>query len=191
MRWPASARSTSPGRAAWANAANLVTGLRVLLIPVIGWLLVVGGDVARWWAFGIFLFAAFTDTIDGWLARRLSGTTRWGQMADPAADKALIISSLAILAVLGELPWWAVLVIAGREAAVTLQRVILLRREISMPASVFGKAKTLAQVAAVTMFLLPATPSSVDLAVLWMAVALTVLSGVEYAFRGRRLARAR
>jgi hypothetical protein len=80
------------------------------------------GTTARWWAFGIFVFAALTDSIDGWVARKMIGVTRWGQLADPAADKALIVGSLAILAYLERLPWWAVAVIVVREVAVTLQR---------------------------------------------------------------------
>ena len=142
------------------NLANAFTFLRVLLVPVIGVLLARStgdaGTVTRWWAFGIFVFAALTDSIDGWVARRLVGVTRWGQLADPLADKLLIIGSLAILAALGELPWWAVLVIIAREVFVTWQRGSLLRdHEVVMPASVWGKVKTVTQVIAVTLYLYP------------------------------------
>lgn len=174
----------------WWNAANLFTLLRVALVPVIGVLLVAGGDGARWWAFGIFCFAALTDSIDGWVARRLIGVTRWGQLADPAADKALIVGSLAILAYLDRLPWWAVGVIVVREIGVTVQRQVLLRRGVVMSASVFGKAKTVSQVVAVTCYLLPGAPEPLRLAALLVAVLFTVASGLEYLWRGRRLARA-
>ncbi|MDQ3538915.1 MAG: CDP-diacylglycerol--glycerol-3-phosphate 3-phosphatidyltransferase [Actinomycetota bacterium] len=170
----------------WANALTL---LRVLLVPVIAWLLVAGGESRQWWAFGIFVFAALTDSIDGWVARRSLGVTRWGQLADPAADKALIVGSLAVLAFLGRLPWWAVAVIVVREVAVTLQRTMLLRSGHVMPASRFGKAKTVSQVVAVTLYLFPSGPSWFADGALMVAVALTVASGVEYAFRGRRLVR--
>jgi CDP-diacylglycerol---glycerol-3-phosphate 3-phosphatidyltransferase len=170
----------------WLNPANALTLLRVALVPVIAVLLVVGGDAAQWWAFGIFLFAALTDSIDGWVARRLVGVTRWGQLADPAADKALIIGSLIVLAWLGRLPWWAVAVIVLREVAVTVQRTLLLRRDVVMAASVFGKVKTVVQVIAVTLFLLPAVSEGVRLAALWVAIAATVASGIDYAWRGAR-----
>lgn len=173
----------------WLNPANALTLLRVALVPVIAVLLIVGGDVARWWAFGIFIFAALTDSIDGWVARKLVGVTRWGQLADPAADKALIVGSLAILAYLGRLPWWAVIVIVIREVAVTAQRTLLLRRGYVMPASVFGKAKTISQIVAVTLFLLPGASPDLRLGLLWLAVVITVVSGVEYAFRGQRIVR--
>lgn len=171
----------------WTNPANALTLLRVVLVPVIVVLLLVGGDTARWWAFGVFLFAAFTDFFDGWLARRLVGPTRWGALADPAADKLLIIGLLAILALLGELPWWAVVVVVVREVAVTAQRSWLARRDVVMPASVFGKSKTVSQIVAVALFLLPAAPPTVETVALWVAVVATVASGLEYVARGRRL----
>lgn len=178
------------GRSMYLNPANALTLLRVFLVPVIAWLLTLDGDAARWWAFGIFVFAALTDSIDGWVARRMLGATRWGQLADPAADKALIIGSLAVLAFIGELPWWAVAVIMLREVAVTVQRTWLVRRDVVMPASIWGKVKTVSQVVAVTLYLLPPAPGGVAQTALWVAVVLTVASGVEYAVRGERRARA-
>lgn len=186
------------------NAANAFTFLRVLLVPVIGVLLVISagevgvgdlgvgdpgvGNATRWWAFGIFVFAAATDSIDGWLARRLVGVTRWGQLADPLADKLLIIGSLAILAALGELPWWAVAVIVAREAGVTWQRSRLLRDiDVVMPASTWGKVKTVSQVVAVTVYLYPGVGAPVRQAALALATAATVGSGLEYVGRVRRI----
>jgi CDP-diacylglycerol---glycerol-3-phosphate 3-phosphatidyltransferase len=186
----------------WFNIPNALTFLRALLVPVILWLLAVdsgwgpfaeregGGDAARWWAFGIFVFAALTDSIDGWVARRWHGVTRWGQLADPIADKLLIIGSLASLALVGELPWWAVNVIVAREAAVTLLRVRMVRRlDLVMPASSWGKAKTVSQVVAVAAYLFPELGPRVTEPLLQVAVLLTVWSGIEYAFRAGRLAR--
>lgn len=193
MSEPATGSDAEPARTAepsWVNPANALTLLRVVLVPVIALLLIVGGDGARWWAFGIFVFAALTDSIDGWVARRMMGVTRWGQLADPAADKALIVGSLAILAYLDRLPWWAVGVIVVREIAVTVWRTVLVRRGFVMPASAFGKAKTVSQVVAVTLYLLPGAPPLLREVVLWIAVVATVASGVEYVFRGRRLERA-
>lgn len=179
------------GRAAFRlTPANAFTLLRVVLAPVVAVLLLTGGDTARWWAFGIFVFAALTDSIDGWVARRTAGVTRWGQLADPIADKILVLGCLAGLAWVGSLPWWAVAVIVLREVGVTVQRSLLLRRGLVMPASVFGKLKTVVQVFAVALYLLPGVPAELRLASLWLAVVVTVASGVEYAFRGTRMSRA-
>ena len=172
----------------WLNPANALTMLRALLVPVIAVFVFTDGDTARWWAFAIFVFAALTDSIDGWVARRLIGITRWGQLADPIADKALIIGSLAVLAANGELPWWAVVIIIVREAAVTGLRIWLVRRDVVLPAGKFGKAKTVSQVVAVTLYLLPAWPDSVKYWALVLAVVLTIASGVDYALRGGRRA---
>ncbi len=178
------------GEPHWLNLPNALTFLRALLVPVILWLLTLEGDVTRWWAFGIFVFAAATDSIDGWVARRYHGVTRWGQLADPIADKLLIIGSLASLAYVGDLPWWAVNVIIAREVAVTLLRIRLVRRlDLVMPASGWGKAKTLSQVVAVGAYLVPPSPPVPREALLYVAVILTVWSGIEYAFRAGRLAR--
>lgn len=174
-------------RRSLAHAANAVTLLRVALVPVIAALVVVGGTAARWWAFGVFVFAALTDSIDGWVARRLIGVTRWGQLADPAADKALIVGCLSVLAWRGELPWVVVVVVAAREVAVTLQRARLLRADVVMPASVYGKVKTVTQVVAVTLVLLPVGARGLEVAALAVAVVATLASGLEYAWRGRRL----
>ena len=176
----------------WFNLPNLLTFLRALLVPVILWLLAVDaeGDTARWWAFGIFVFAAATDSIDGWVARRYNGVTRWGQLADPIADKLLIIGSLASLAYVGELPWWAVNVIVAREVAVTLLRLRLVRNVgMVMAASAWGKLKTVSQVIAVGAFLLPGVAGPILQVLLYATVVLTIWSGVEYAFRASRLAR--
>lgn len=171
------------------HLANAFTLLRVALVPVIAVLLAAEGAATRWWAFGIFAFAALTDTIDGWVARRLIGPTRWGQVADPAADKALVIGALVVLALGSEVPWWVVGVIVVREVAVTLQRQWLLRRGTAMPASAFGKVKTVTQVLAIGLYLIPGVRAGVRASALAVAVVATVLSGLEYIWRGRRLHR--
>lgn len=174
----------------WFNVPNGITFLRALLVPVILVLLAAEDRSARWWAFGIFVFAAATDSIDGWVARRWHGVTRWGQLADPIADKMLIIGSLASLATFGELPWWAVVVIVLREMGVTMLRVAMMRRyDLVMPASWWGKSKTLSQVIAIGLFLMPGVSDALELGVLYVAIALTLWSGIDYAFRAGRLSR--
>jgi CDP-diacylglycerol---glycerol-3-phosphate 3-phosphatidyltransferase len=174
----------------WFNVPNGITFLRALLVPVILVLLAADDRSARWWAFGIFVFAAATDSIDGWVARRWHGVTRWGQLADPIADKMLIIGSLASLATFGELPWWAVVVIVLREIGVTMLRLAMVRRyDLVMPASWWGKSKTLSQVIAIGLFLMPGVSDALELGVLYVAIALTLWSGIDYAFRAGRLSR--
>ncbi len=174
----------------WRNPADALTLLRIVLVPVIVALVVVGGTSARWWAFALFVVAAVSDSVDGWLARQVVGTSSWGALADPAADKALVLGTFGALAVRGELPWWALAVVVVREAAVTWQRTALARRGFVMPASRWGKAKTVAQLVVVAVALLPAAPGPVVAVLLVLAVGLTVGSGLEYAGRGRRLVRA-
>ncbi len=179
-----------PGEPHWFNVPNAVTFLRALLVPVILWLLAKEDPGARWWAFWIFVFAAWTDSIDGWVARRWHGVTRWGQLADPIADKLLIIGSLASLATVGRLPWWAVGVIVVREVAVTVLRLVLVSRQgLVMPASWWGKAKTISQVFAVVAYLLPGAPAVSRQVLLGAAIALTIWSGLDYAFRAGKLSR--
>lgn len=187
---PATDLLEEPHEPHWFNVPNSVTFLRALLVPVILWLLAQDDPDARWWALGIFIFAALTDSIDGWVARRWHGVTRWGQLADPIADKLLIVGSLASLAAVGELPWWAVGVIVVRELAVTMLRLVLVRRQdLVMPASWWGKSKTISQVTAVIAFLWPGAPEPLRKVLLAVAIALTMWSGLDYAFRAGRLSR--
>lgn len=173
----------------WANWPNAFTFLRVLLVPVVLWLLLLDSTTAAWWAFAVFLFAAVTDSFDGWLARRYNGITRWGQLADPLADKLLVLGVLASLAVLGRVWWWAVAVILLREVAVTGLRVRLVRRlRLVLPASRWGKAKTVTQLIAVAAYLAPAVGDGVGDVLLVVAVFATVASGAAYAASVREAA---
>lgn len=179
----------------WFNVPNAFTFLRVLLVPLVLWLLTLEGDAARWWAFGVFVFAAWTDSFDGWVARRFGRVTRWGQLADPLADKLLVLGTLASLALVDEVPWWAVLVILAREVWVTMLRARLVRRErLVLPASIWGKVKTVTQIVAISAYLAPVVPRVVADGLLYLAVAATIGSGIAYAVdirRGRGAAGAR
>jgi CDP-diacylglycerol--glycerol-3-phosphate 3-phosphatidyltransferase len=179
--------STSSGSRA-LNPANVMTALRVLLVPVIIVLLLVGTTSASTWALILFIVASLTDTADGWLARRRGEVTRWGKLADPAADKILVLGVLAALVVTGDVPWWVLAIIALRELAVTVQRQVLLRRDIVMAASIWGKLKTVSQLIAICLVIAPFVPDDVGRAALYVAVALTVGSGLDYAVRGARRA---
>ena len=169
---------------------NAVTFLRAALVPLILVLLAVGDELtaARWWAFAVFVGAALTDTFDGWVARRIEGVTAFGAMADPLADKLLVVGTLASLALFAEIPWWIVLVIAGREAIVTALRVLVVRRAgVVVPATLWGKVKTVAQIVAVAAVILPLAEGVLVDGLLAVAVALTIGSGADYLWRARTL----
>jgi CDP-diacylglycerol--glycerol-3-phosphate 3-phosphatidyltransferase len=171
------------------NLANAFTMLRVALVPVFAWLLVFREPSAPVLASIVFAIAAATDGVDGWVARRLDLTSPFGQFLDPLADKLLVGTALVALALDDRLPWWALAVILAREVLVGVAlRAWLARRGRSLPASRLAKVKTNAQILAVLLLTLLAPHSAVALAVLWVAVALTVASGYQYlarAFRGR------
>ena len=184
------------------NIANVLTMLRLVLVPVfLAALFVDHGRSVEWRlaAFGVFAVAAFTDRLDGELARRRGLVTAFGTVVDPIADKALIGSALVGLSVLELVPWWVTVVIMGREIGVTLLRFAVLRHGI-IPASRGGKAKTLVQSLAIGCYLIP-LPELIgpglwgaDTAVAWLrgtllaaALALAVVTGVDYVLRALRL----
>jgi CDP-diacylglycerol--glycerol-3-phosphate 3-phosphatidyltransferase len=179
------------------NIANVLTGVRLLLVPVfVAALLTEDGTSTGWRlaAFGVFALAAITDRFDGELARRRGLVTAFGTIADPIADKALIGSALIGLSALGFVPWWITVVIMGREAAITVLRFWVLRHGI-IPASRGGKAKTFVQTLAIGLYLLPLTElldaAGAVAALRWMALAvalaLTVATGLDYLLRAARL----
>lgn len=169
------------------TVANGFTLLRVALVPVVAVLVAQESQAARWWATAVFCFAAFTDGLDGYVARRTGGgVTRWGQLADPLADKLLIVGALVVAAWQLDVPWWAVAVIAVREIAITALRSFLVRRDVVMPADRFGKAKTVAQIVYVALVLAPGTPATVTTVMLWVVLLLTLGSGLAYGWRAVR-----
>jgi CDP-diacylglycerol---glycerol-3-phosphate 3-phosphatidyltransferase len=171
------------------NIANAFTMLRVALVPVFAWLLVFREPSAPLLASLVFAFAAATDAVDGWLARRLQLESGFGAFLDPLADKLLVGTALVPLAADGRIPWWAVAVILVREVLVGLVlRLELMRRGRALPASPLGKVKTLTQIGAVFVLTAFNKGNPLALGVLYVAVALTVVSGVFYfydALRGR------
>lgn len=177
------------------NVANMLTGLRIVLVPVFLAALFVGDGHETFWrvvAFIVFTAAVITDRLDGEIARSYGMVTEFGKLADPIADKALIGAALIGLSMLGDLPWWVTVVILLREVAVTILRLVVIRRGV-IPASRGGKLKTLVQAVAIGLFVLPLTGAW--LAGAWVlmiaAVVLTVLTGLDYllsAVRGARTA---
>jgi CDP-diacylglycerol---glycerol-3-phosphate 3-phosphatidyltransferase len=178
------------------NIANVLTGVRMLLVPVFLVVLFTEGGADVGWRFaatGVFVLAALTDRFDGELARSRGLVTAFGTIADPIADKALTGSALIGLSMLGLVPWWVTVVIMGRELGITLLRFWVLRHGI-IPASRGGKAKTLVQAVAIGLYLLPlemlggaGVIVGLRWAVLGLAIALTVVTGLDYVLRAVRL----
>jgi CDP-diacylglycerol--glycerol-3-phosphate 3-phosphatidyltransferase len=175
------------------NVANALTGLRIVLIPVFLAFTVTSGMTRPGWrtaACVAFSVASLTDFIDGWIARTWNMVTSFGKVADPIADKALTGTALVLLSAYDRLSWWATVVILVRELAVTGLRFWVLRHGV-IPASQGGKVKTALQTLAIAWYLLPVPEplASVGVWVMWLAVVVTVVTGVDYVLRALRLRR--
>jgi CDP-diacylglycerol---glycerol-3-phosphate 3-phosphatidyltransferase len=182
-------------RASVANLANVLTGVRFVLVPVFLVALFVGDGHETFWrivAFVVFAVAVITDRFDGALARSYGMVTEFGTLADPIADKALIGSALIGLSILGDLPWWVTVVIMAREIGITVLRFAVLRRGV-IPASRGGKLKTLVQAVAIGLFILPLSGPWLTGAwvVMAAAIVLTVLTGIDYVVSAIRDSRGR
>ncbi|MEU5111287.1 CDP-diacylglycerol--glycerol-3-phosphate 3-phosphatidyltransferase [Streptomyces longwoodensis] len=166
------------------NVANLLTMLRLVLVPgFVALMLADGGYDPAWrsFAWAAFAVAMITDLFDGHLARTYDLVTDFGKIADPIADKAIMGAALICLSALGDLPWWVTVVILGRELGVTLLRFWVIRYGV-IPASRGGKLKTLTQGVAVGMYVLALTGwlASLRFWVMAVAVVLTVATGLDY-----------
>ena len=170
-----------------ANLANALTALRLVLVPVFLLFLFAGDGhqtASRITAFVVFAVAVITDRLDGSLARNYDMVTEFGKLADPIADKMLIGAALIGLSMLGDLPWWVTVLILVREIGVTVLRFAVLSRGV-IPASRGGKLKTLVQAIAIGLFILPLSGwppvwTTVAWWVMGAAIALTVLTGIDY-----------
>jgi len=179
------------------TVANTLTVLRIVVVPFFVWALVAAGDDGvglRLVATALFVGAALTDRLDGWLARRNGQVTDLGKLLDPIADKLLMGAALVTLSALGDLHWLITVVILVREVGITVMRLFMLRYLV-LPASRGGKVKTVLQSVAIGMYLLPLghLPGwlSVVAAVLMAAaVVVTVVTGVDYLRAAARIRRA-
>ncbi|MFF4590689.1 CDP-diacylglycerol--glycerol-3-phosphate 3-phosphatidyltransferase [Streptomyces sp. NPDC001388] len=166
------------------NIANLLTMLRLILVPGFVMLMLADGGYDPAWrsfAWAAFAVAMITDLFDGHLARTYNLVTDFGKIADPIADKAIMGAALICLSSLGDLPWWVTIVILGRELGITLMRFLVIRYGV-IPASRGGKLKTLTQGVAVGMYILALTGWLATLRwwVMAAAVVLTVVTGLDY-----------
>jgi CDP-diacylglycerol--glycerol-3-phosphate 3-phosphatidyltransferase len=168
------------------NLPNVLTVARILAVPVIVVALLdetPNGDVV---AAIVFALAAISDGLDGYLARSRDAVTTFGKLMDPIADKLLIVAALISLVSLGRLAAWVAMVIIAREFAVTALRAVAAEQGVVISASWLGKAKTILQVAAVfALIIWEPAPLAVDLLV-YVAVAVTVISGADYFFGIRK-----
>ena len=171
------------------NVPNALTVLRLALVPVFVAFLLDGGTSSRIAAFIAFGVASFTDLLDGELARRSGLITDFGKIADPIADKALTGSALITLSVLGELPAWVTAIIMAREVGVTALRFWVIRHGV-IPASRGGKIKTVLQVIAIGLYILPIDVGWVRTVAMAAAVVVTLVTGGDYVARAFRLRRA-
>jgi len=166
---------------------NVLTLFRIACVPVLVAVLLQEGPERDLLAAGVFVVASATDALDGWIARRRNAESAFGKLMDPLADKLLITSALVSLVALYRLDAWVAMVIIAREFAVTGLRLLAMEQGHLIPASVWGKVKTTAQVAMVLALIAADRPALwVDLLV-YATVAVTIASGVDYFYKLRRL----
>jgi CDP-diacylglycerol--glycerol-3-phosphate 3-phosphatidyltransferase len=168
------------------NLPNVLTMLRIVAVPVVVVALLEETPNGDTLAAAVFALAAFTDGLDGYIARSRDAITTFGKLFDPLADKLLITAALVSLVSLGRVEAWVAMVIIAREFAVTGLRGVAAEQGVVIQASWLGKAKTILQIAAVfALIAVEPSPLGVDLLV-YAAVAVTVISGLDYFFNFRR-----
>ena len=176
------------GAGAWLSIL-----IMLLLVPVFAVFVVLGGLEHVGWQIAAtlaFAVASITDYVDGWIARRRNIVTSFGKVADPIADKALIGTALVLLSGYGVVPWWVTTLILVREIGITAMRFLVLRHGV-IPASPGGKLKTMLQSIGIGWLLLPLPDALYDLGlwVIYAAMVVTVVTGVDYVIRAIRLSR--
>jgi CDP-diacylglycerol---glycerol-3-phosphate 3-phosphatidyltransferase len=176
---------------AWSNGVNLPIGLtitRIVAVPLLIVFLISSSRVHAVIAAAIFILASLTDWLDGLVARRRNQVTTLGTLLDPIADKLLVAAALVSLLQIDKIAAWIVVVIIGRELAVTGLRTVAATVGIIVPASRLAKWKTVSQYVAITLLIVEKGAESSTFhvaagAVLWVAVGFTVMSGVDYFYR--------
>lgn len=171
---------------------NFLTVARILLVPVVVVALLAGSPHGDTLAAVVFAVASVTDMVDGRLARARDSITTFGKLMDPLADKLLIIAALMALVSQGRVAAWVAMVIVAREFCVTAMRMAAAQAGVVMGAGAFGKAKTATQVAMVMALIAVRGHPAWITVLVDVSVAVTVLSGADYAFGlRRRIERAR
>jgi len=173
------------------NVANILTVMRIFLVPIFVLCLIKGGTAWRLGALAAFGGASVTDWLDGQLARKRGLVTDFGKIADPIADKALTGAALITLSAVGELPWWVTGLIMARELGITALRFAVIRRGV-IAASQGGKLKTLLQIVAICLYVLPFSVSALVVTregVMGAALVVTLVTGADYVIRAVRMSR--
>ncbi|MCK4259632.1 MAG: CDP-diacylglycerol--glycerol-3-phosphate 3-phosphatidyltransferase [Halanaerobiales bacterium] len=180
------------------NLPNKLSLLRIVLVPVfLIFLLAQFGlpfePYAKYFAIAIFILAALTDSLDGYIARKHGLITKLGKLMDPLADKMLISGALIALVSMGEISAWPAFIIIAREFAVTGFRSIASAEGVVIAASIWGKMKTVLQIIAIVAvmvdFSIFSLPFGFDNILIWIATIVTILSGVDYIVKGRHILR--
>ena len=175
-------------KSALATPANAITTVRLLAAPLI--LVLILDLKISWVATAVWIAAASTDFLDGWVARRQGATTS-GAFLDPLADKVLVIGALGGLASIHLASWWPVALITAREIVISVYRSAVARKGVSVPARPLAKLKTATQDLAVGLIIMPAASIhhlGLGQTVLWASVALALVSGAQYLLDSRRTA---
>lgn len=175
------------------NLPNLLTMARIVMIPVVLWLLADGTPVMNFWAAQVYIVAALTDAVDGWLARRRGLVSVLGKFLDPLADKLLVMAALVLMVDMGRAPMWAVVIIIARELSITSLRVIAISEGVVIAAGLGGKDKTALQMVAVLLLIVHhqyevnfgftrfrADMHEIGLVLLYLSVILAITSAGEY-----------
>lgn len=171
------------------NLANKLTMLRIILVPV--FLLIISINKTQygiWAATAVFVIAAITDTLDGYIARSRNQITTFGKLMDPLADKLIVTSALVALVEMQKLPAWVVMIIIAREFLITGLRAIAASEGIVIAASPIAKFKTISQIIAVIVTLLQIKYSYIFMTI---AVIITIVSGVDYLYKNREVFKSR
>ena len=187
---PDAAPGGAPAAPGLVNVANMLTMLRLFLVPLFVACLFAGGTGWRIIAFALFWIASATDLLDGRIARQRGLVTDFGKVADPIADKALTGAALISLSIMHELAWWVTALILLREVGITVLRFAVIKRGV-IAASRGGKLKTLLQMIAISLYVLPGPPAVLRDVVMAITVAVTLVTGADYVVQAARLRHAR
>lgn len=164
---------------------NILTCIRVLLIPVFMVLAYQEGDGFQTAALAVYVIACLTDYVDGKLARKNNQVTNFGKFMDPVADKLLVMAALLIFVEDGTIPAWAVAIILGREFIVSALRMVAASSGLVIAANIWGKAKTMITMITLIFLLCPIGPVclgpvSLQDVMVWITVIITAISGATY-----------
>ena len=169
------------------NLPNTLTALRILLVPVLVVALLGETPNGSTVAAVVFAVAALTDGLDGYLARSRQSVTTLGKVMDPVADKLLVAAALIVLVSLDRVAAWVAMVIIAREFAVSALRIAAAQQGVEIASSRLGKAKTFSQIMAIMALIAASDPASAPVqALVYVSVALTIASGVDYFLGVRR-----